>query len=290
MHTQWKEREQNLEELLNMVKQSGVSSIAICQKDYRDKENYKILQNLKIPGLKIYPGLPKLFKQREGSINTINPRDNGPKRTIEQKVMMLKQRSNNVFFNCEVQIRHADKIKGVITPEGERFHNPMSERLRPYFKFLKRRNLPIFLHWEFLQYKKDLPKMNRFFSKYKNSKIIITHMGYGNPKQVSLLLEKHPNLFFTFSKREYTFKIFKLERHKKAVQESITDEKNQLFPEWKDLLIKYQDRLMFGTDAHRIDRWDKYPQIVKTYREILGQLPKTVAEKIAYKNSEKLFH
>ncbi len=62
-----------------------------------------------------------------------------------------------------------------------------------------------------------------------------------------------------------------------------------LRPDWKSLMIKYQDRILFGTDPHMQKLWNKYGKVVADQRRILGQLPHEVAEKIAYKNAEKLY-
>ena len=58
---------------------------------------------------------------------------------------------------------------------------------------------------------------------------------------------------------------------------------------WKSMLIKYQDRLLFATDAHKTFRWKEYENIVHGFRDILDQLPADVAKKIAYKNAELLY-
>ena len=59
--------------------------------------------------------------------------------------------------------------------------------------------------------------------------------------------------------------------------------------EWKEILIEYQDKLLFATDAHKKHRWKKYSKIVRIYRDILNQLPEEVAKKIAYLNAARIY-
>ena len=71
--------------------------------------------------------------------------------------------------------------------------------------------------------------------------------------------------------------------------EGVTDECGNLLAEWKELMIRFHDRLMFATDAHKDYRWKRYPEIVTTWRQILAQLPADVAEDIAYRNAERVY-
>ena len=70
---------------------------------------------------------------------------------------------------------------------------------------------------------------------------------------------------------------------------AIWAEENQLKDEWKEILIEYQDKLLFATDAHKKHRWKEYSEIVKIYRDILNQLPEEVSKKIAYLNAERIY-
>jgi hypothetical protein len=50
-----------------------------------------------------------------------------------------------------------------------------------------------------------------------------------------------------------------------------------------------QDRFLAGTDTWVTSRWEALPGSVSEVRTYLNQLPRDVAEKIAYKNAERLF-
>ena len=60
-------------------------------------------------------------------------------------------------------------------------------------------------------------------------------------------------------------------------------------PAWRALLIRHADRFLAGTDTWVTSRWEALPGSVEEVRAYLAQLPPDVAEKIAYKNAERLF-
>lgn len=62
-----------------------------------------------------------------------------------------------------------------------------------------------------------------------------------------------------------------------------------LDPEWRALLVRHRDRFLVGTDTWTTSRWDQLPDSIAEVRRYLGQLPRDVAEQIAFKNAERLF-
>lgn len=80
----------------------------------------------------------------------------------------------------------------------------------------------------------------------------------------------------------------------------LVNDDSELLPGWRTLFIRYQDRLMTGTDpvwnAHQTYRWyesdegwDHYGQLIAFHRNWLEQLPADVAMKIRLTNAQKLF-
>ena len=61
----------------------------------------------------------------------------------------------------------------------------------------------------------------------------------------------------------------------------------KLDPRWKELFLRHPDRFMVGTDTWVTSQWDRFAQIQTSLRAWLGQLPRDVAEKIAYRNAQK---
>jgi hypothetical protein len=62
-----------------------------------------------------------------------------------------------------------------------------------------------------------------------------------------------------------------------------------LDPGWRALFLRHPDRFLAGTDTWVTSRWEALPGSVTDVRAYLKQLPPDVAEKIAYKNAERLF-
>ena len=53
--------------------------------------------------------------------------------------------------------------------------------------------------------------------------------------------------------------------------------------------LRHPERFLVGSDTWIDARWDSYGSLMTEYRGWLAQLPREVAEKIAYRNAERLF-
>jgi hypothetical protein len=60
-------------------------------------------------------------------------------------------------------------------------------------------------------------------------------------------------------------------------------------PAWRDVLLKFSDRIMIGTDTYVTARWGDYKRLVEEHRAYLYKLPREAAEAIAYRNAVRLF-
>ena len=104
------------------------------------------------------------------------------------------------------------------------------------------------------------------------ARIIWAHTGFSTaPAQVEAYLQRYPDLWCELSYRY-----------------GIT-EGGKLTAEWRRLFEKYPERFLIGSDTWVNERWDSYGNIMATYREWLAQLPTDVAEKIAFRNAERIF-
>lgn len=113
------------------------------------------------------------------------------------------------------------------------------------------------------------------YSLDRDVKMIWAHAGLGEPaSEVYALMKAYPELYADTSLREH----------------SILGSGEKLNPEWKRIIFEFQDRLMIGSDTWVNSQWDNYSAIMNSNRQWLSRLPQKVAEKIAYKNAEKLFN
>jgi len=128
------------------------------------------------------------------------------------------------------------------------------------------RDIPIHLH-------SGAKPVARFFELQPDLTIIWAHSGLGESTgTIRATLERFPNLYADTSLREWEI-----------------NGGNDIEPEWKEILIRFQDRMMVGSDTWVNGQWDSYETIMADHRRYLNLLPRDVAEKIAYRNAEKLF-
>jgi hypothetical protein len=104
-------------------------------------------------------------------------------------------------------------------------------------------------------------------------KLIWAHTGIsGVPvERVRELLQRYPTLYGELSYRP-----------------GITDS-NGLTSSWRTLLSDFHTRFLVGSDTWVNQRWDLYDEIIRDYRQWLGQLPAQTAALIAWQNGFRLF-
>lgn len=106
---------------------------------------------------------------------------------------------------------------------------------------------------------------------YPKVRILWAHAGMSAPPEtVSRLLDKYSMLFVELS-----------------IRGDIASA-NQLDSKWKTLFLRHPDRFMVGSDTWITSRWESFVTIHENYRHLLNQLPRGIAEKLAYKNGLRL--
>jgi hypothetical protein len=143
------------------------------------------------------------------------------------------------------------------------------------FTVAETQKVPVHIHLE-VDYASDLELL---LETYPNVDIILAHCGYMRPEALSALMDRQPNLYAE------TSLIFNREIPKFA---DLPIENGTLRPEWEALLLRHADRILLGTDYAEF-RSDQAPRILLYYRTLLGLLPKEKAEKIAYRNFNRIF-
>lgn len=117
----------------------------------------------------------------------------------------------------------------------------------------------------------DVDAIERLFKQHPNAKILWAHAGFARPDEVRAMLRKHKNLWADLAFR------------------SDHGSNGKLDPDWRDAFLEFPDRFMVGTDTYTPERWPFIVEHARWSRQWLADLPADVAERIAYKNGERLF-
>jgi hypothetical protein len=118
----------------------------------------------------------------------------------------------------------------------------------------------------------DASAIEQLFAFNSKAKIIWAHTGMTEPEAVvAKLLEKHPALMGELSYRSNV-----------ADHTGVTRE-------WRELFLRYPDRFLYGSDTWVPSRWPEIGSLTAAARRWLADLPRNVAEKIAFANGERLF-
>jgi predicted TIM-barrel fold metal-dependent hydrolase len=117
----------------------------------------------------------------------------------------------------------------------------------------------------------DADAVERLFRQYPEARILWAHAGFERPERVREMLRRHPNL-----RADLAFR-------------SDHAPGGKLAPEWREAFLEFPDRFMVGTDTFVPERWHFIPEHAAWSRGWLADLPRDVAERIAWKNGEAVF-
>jgi hypothetical protein len=117
----------------------------------------------------------------------------------------------------------------------------------------------------------DVDAIERLFKQDPQARILWAHSGFERPDGVRELLRKHRNLWCDLAFR------------------SDHGSGGKVAPEWRALFLEFPDRFLVGTDTFTPERWHYVAEHANWSRAWLAELPREVAERIAWKNGEALF-
>ena len=123
----------------------------------------------------------------------------------------------------------------------------------------------------FLHSHSDADAIDRQFRQWPQAKILWAHAGFDRPERVAEMLRKHKNLWCDLAFR--------------------TDHGSggKVDPAWRAVFMEFPDRFMVGTDSYTPERWHYVVEHAEWSRKWLSDLPRSVAEQIAWKNGETVF-
>ena len=221
------------------------------------------------------------------------------------KEILEELQNSNTKFIGELMFSHADKYDGEVHLEQERYVDSSSHTVSKLMDSISKiKPVPVMFHWEVYHWERDVMSISNMLKKYSNITFLWPHCGFASPTQIDYMLTNHPNLIAIISKREMIrnddswishtgedlggFQICNPSFREK-VDCALIDNDGIIKPEWNKLLIKHQDRFMWGTDAHKPIRWKSYEKIVNIWRDIFSQLDNNLVKKITYDNAMRVY-
>ncbi len=124
----------------------------------------------------------------------------------------------------------------------------------------------------FLQAHVDDVAIERLLTRYPTVRFLWAHAGMSaGPKAVAALLDRFPKLWVELALRT------------DVAPGGVLD------PEWRAVFLRHPDRFMVGTDTWVTSRWEVVGDYMRDVQVWLRQLPPEVAERIAFKNGDRLF-
>jgi predicted TIM-barrel fold metal-dependent hydrolase len=117
----------------------------------------------------------------------------------------------------------------------------------------------------------DADAIERQFVQWPQARILWAHAGFDSPANVRAMLRKHRNLWCDLAFRS---------DHAPG---------GRLDAEWRALLLEFSDRFLLGTDTFTPERWPFIVEHARWSRSWLAELPRDVAERVAWRNGEVLF-
>jgi len=116
--------------------------------------------------------------------------------------------------------------------------------------------------------------VNYLYSLEPELKIIWAHAGMSESAEtVESMMMKYSTLYADTSYREL----------------DILNADGTINKDWRHVIERFSDRFMMGSDTWVNNQWDDYKELIKLNRKWLSQFSRPVAERIAFKNAERLF-
>ncbi len=117
----------------------------------------------------------------------------------------------------------------------------------------------------------DADAIERLFAQDPQARVLWAHSGFDRPEKVAEMLRKHKNLWADLAYRN---------EHGSG---------GKVAPEWRKLFTEFPDRFMVGTDTFTPERWHYLVEHASWSRAWLTDLPKPLAERLAWRNGQALF-
>ena len=123
----------------------------------------------------------------------------------------------------------------------------------------------------FLHSHSDADAIERQFKQDPEARILWAHSGFEPPEKVREMLRRHTRLWCDLAFRS---------EHASG---------GKVDAGWRTAFLEFPDRFVVGTDTFTPERWYYVVEHAKWSRQWLADLPRDVAERIAWRNGDSLF-
>ncbi len=155
--------------------------------------------------------------------------------------------------------------------------------------------VPVLLHIEPVYRPRsidNLTRIKRWYKevcrKYPRARLVAAHTGMMSPADLEELLLSCPNLFADFKVLHNRGSVIGF-----ADLHGVNDLEFRFFEHWTAMFEKHPDRFIFGSDwkegRRRGYRGRSYRKHINRVRKMIGALPPSVQEKLAYSNAKRVF-
>lgn len=130
-------------------------------------------------------------------------------------------------------------------------------------------------HKLYLHSHSDADAIERQFRQDPNARILWAHAGFEPPEKVREMLRRHRNLWCDLAFRND--------------HASVDKDGGKVDAAWREAFLEFPDRFLVGTDTYTPERWFYVVEHARWSRAWLADLPRDVAERIAWRNGDALF-
>lgn len=130
-------------------------------------------------------------------------------------------------------------------------------------------------HGLYLHSHSDADAIERQFRQDPQARILWAHAGFEPPDKVREMLRRHQNLWCDLAFRND--------------HATVDPSGGRVDAGWREAFLEFPDRFLVGTDTYTPERWFYVVEHARWSRQWLADLPRDVAERIAWRNGDALF-
>ena len=177
-------------------------------------------------------------------------------------------------------------------PRGGTVKIPADAPLMKRFLELAAKYLvPVIIHYEIDS--ESFSALKRMLEYGRSATVILAHGGRPDPPTLRAILDEYPNVYCDLGgmTRHGGYGRISGGQGQWTVKNPIDDGTGHLRREWKTLYEQYPDRFMIGSDFAHPEPWaipGLYKRCFDEFRSLLSDLSPGAAEKIGFRNAEKL--